>query len=95
VIAALVFLLLAIGNQQVAPIFAKHCVRCHNHELDDGGISFENFDTLRRVVVPGKPDDSALMRAVRWDGDIRMPPGKKLSAREISAIRKWILQGAR
>lgn len=88
-------------DDQVAPIFVKNCLTCHNHELDDAGISFENSATLlqertsgRRAVVPGKPQQSALIRAIRHDGDVQMPPGKKLSAHDIATLTKWIKQGA-
>jgi hypothetical protein len=44
--------------------------------------------------VPGKPDDSRLMRAVRQTGDLKMPPKGQLNRREIEALRVWIEAGA-
>jgi hypothetical protein len=46
------------------------------------------------VIVPGKPDESRLLRAVRRTGDLQMPPEGPLDRREIEALRAWIEQGA-
>lgn len=88
-------------DDQVAPILTKHCLGCHNHELDDGNISFEDRATLLKdrssggaAVIPGKPEDSPLIRAIRHNGDIRMPPGKMLPLRDIKILTEWIRRGA-
>ncbi len=79
----------------------KHCLGCHNHELDDGDISFEDRATLLKdrksggpAVVPGKPEESALVRAIRHNGEVQMPPGQKLSSRDIAILTDWIKRGA-
>lgn len=88
-------------DQRVAPILQKNCIRCHNKELDDGGISFQNRESLVAyrpehgpAVVPGDPEKSALIRAVRHDGDIQMPPGRKLESWDIETLIEWIRMGA-
>ncbi|HAY80579.1 MAG TPA: hypothetical protein DCY79_12300, partial [Planctomycetaceae bacterium] len=45
------------------------------------------------AVIPGKPDQSLLMAAVRYDG-YEMPPDKQLPAAEIALLEKWITIGA-
>jgi cytochrome c551/c552 len=100
-------LLAAAGGQEdyfrehVQPILQKHCLQCHNHELDDGGISFEDRATLLRngpggspAVVPGAPAKSLLVRAIRHQGDIQMPPGEKLAQKDIDRLIRWIKLGA-
>ncbi len=88
-------------RERVEPILRKNCLSCHNHELDDGDISFEDRETLLRdrpkggpAVVPGAPEKSALVRAIRHDGDVQMPPGKKLSQDDIDTLIEWIKRGA-
>ena len=88
-------------DDRVAPILTRNCLGCHNHELDDGSISFENRATLLTertiggaAMIPGKPEESPLIRAIRHNGDIRMPPGKKLSSRDIAILTEWIRRGA-
>ena len=87
-------------DTRVAPIISKRCLGCHNDELDDGSISFQNRDTLLKggnrgpAIIPGDPDNSVLIHAVRQDGELKMPPGGKLSRREIQTLVEWIKVGA-
>jgi hypothetical protein len=107
IIAGALLLLSAASTQsdfftnRVEPILRSHCVKCHNHELDDGDISFEDRATLLRdrpsggaAIVPGAPEKSALVRAIRHNGDKQMPPGAKLPQRDIDTLIKWIRLGA-
>ncbi len=93
----------AVGffDERVAPILTRHCLACHNHELNDGTISFEDRASLlsdrggsRPAIVPGKPQESPLIRAIEHRGDVQMPPGRRLSAREIAILKEWIKRGA-
>ena len=46
------------------------------------------------VVVPGKPDESPLIEAIRYEGDVQMPPKGKLKDDEIAALTEWVKRGA-
>jgi cytochrome c len=46
------------------------------------------------TIVPGKPDESVLIHAVRQDGELKMPPGAKLSLQDIATLTEWIQLGA-
>ena len=46
------------------------------------------------AIVPGKPAGSVLISAVRQDGELKMPPGAKLSELDIAALTEWIARGA-
>ena len=46
------------------------------------------------IVVPGKPDESLLITAVRRTGDLKMPPGTALEPYEIGNLVAWIKMGA-
>src|SRR5262249_20725839 len=46
------------------------------------------------AVVPGHPEQSALIAAVRYDGKIRMPPQGKLPPAAQETLRRWIAAGA-
>jgi mono/diheme cytochrome c family protein len=84
-------------------IFQEHCYHCHKFGVDKakGGIKILNYRllvTVRKVVVPGNPDESGLFKLITsTDDESRMPPaeeGRPLSRREIDTIRQWILEGA-
>lgn len=87
-------------DHRIGPILRAHCLGCHNDQLKDGGISFQNRASLLKggphgpAIVPGYPDRSFLMHAVKQDGEIMMPPGGKLSAADVATLKEWIERGA-
>jgi hypothetical protein len=106
-VSVALLLLVALGqtdarffDTKVAPILRKRCLGCHNNELTDGGISFQNPSTLLKggsrgpAIVPGQPGDSVMIRAIRQQESFSMPPGRKLSAKEVATITKWVQGGA-
>jgi hypothetical protein len=99
VIAATVTLLLAVSpesyfDQRVAPILTKRCLPCHNRELNNANLSFQDPATTRRVIVPGQPDNSMLIQVLKHEGQIQMPPGPPLPKKEIQILREWVRRGA-
>jgi mono/diheme cytochrome c family protein/predicted Ser/Thr protein kinase len=85
---------------QVQAIFEKHCYECHKYDEARGGIKILHHRllvTVRKVVLPGRPEDSELFQLIASDDEEqRMPPPPKarLSAQEIAVIRQWIAEGA-
>lgn len=88
-------------NAQIRPILSN-CFACHGPDekkrsarlrLDVRESAVENG-----TIVPGKPDESELIKRVMAHGDEIMPPpeSKKppLSAKEIALLRRWIEEGA-
>ena len=50
---------------------------------------------LGPAIVPGKPDESRLIRAVRQtDDEVSMPPEGKLTDRQIADLVRWVEMGA-
>ena len=43
--------------------------------------------------MPHAPDESPLIRAVRYLDELKMPPKQKLSAAEIAALERWVAVG--
>jgi hypothetical protein len=89
-------------NFQVRPLLADRCFVCHGPDqnkrkaklrLDVPEVAF-----ARGAVVPGKPDESAVIeRITAENAGYRMPPAKsnlRLSKDEIELIRRWIAEGA-
>jgi hypothetical protein len=46
------------------------------------------------VVVPSKPEESLLIKAVQQTGDLKMPPKEKLKDQEVAELVRWIRSGA-
>lgn len=70
-------------EKRVEPILKKRCLWCH-----------EDTEKLKKNIVPGKPEESRLIRSLRHDGDLQMPPGPKLPDKEIKILTEWVRQGA-
>ncbi len=78
----------------VAPIFKSKCVSCHGTAVKLKDLNLSTEDAALKgsesgpVVVPGKPDESVLLKKIQ-DGS--MPMGKPhLSDKEVETIRAWI-----
>lgn len=88
-------------NKEVLPLLKKRCYSCHSHDSGKakGGLvldsrqGWQKGGGLGAAIVPGAPDDSLLIQAVRHDG-LEMPPDSKLSAKEISILELWVKEGA-
>jgi mono/diheme cytochrome c family protein len=79
-------------------LLRNRCQECHGGNATQGDISVLDHSNLlsKKMVVPGKPDESPLYRVLlETDEDIRMPKGAPaMNPTEIDAIRQWILSGA-
>jgi hypothetical protein len=82
------FLLIGLLSAQTPEAIIKtRCLQCHNNQLDNNGLSFENRDTV-------VPRSGKILAAIQYTGDIKMPPGTKLSAPDIAVLTRWIQGGA-
>jgi len=87
-------------ESKVRPILATQCFACHaDSEL--GGLRLDSRDNVMRggksgpAVIPGDPDQSLLIKAVRQTGELKMPMGGKLRPDEIDALVEWVRGGAK
>jgi mono/diheme cytochrome c family protein len=91
-------------ENHIRPLFAEHCYKCHSASAEKlkGGLGLDTRDGLLKggdsgpAVVPGDPEKSLLIKAVRYtDEDLRMPPkGKKLTETQIEDLVAWVKLGA-
>ncbi len=88
-------------EKDVRPIVKAHCTHCHGEEeKPEGGVDLRlrrfmdrPLDGGGRIVVPGQPQTSELVRIIR-SGE--MPKkGKQVPEAELAIIEKWIAQGAK
>ncbi len=87
--------------RDIFPVFQKHCIVCHSEPLKAGALLLGTHAQVMAggksgpAVVPGKGQDSLLMKAL--DGRVKpqMPQGgAPLDARTLGMIRAWIDAGA-
>lgn len=89
---------------KIRPLLARNCYECHSHESKiKGGLALDSRQGLLAggdtgpAIVPGRPEESLLLKAVRRvDEKLQMPPkaDNRLSAEQIAALEKWIALGA-
>jgi hypothetical protein len=91
-------------QRDVQPILARKCYSCHGPGHAESGLrlhnregAFTETDSGIKVILPGKADDSELLKRVTSnDADTRMPPtGKPLTEKEVTTLRAWINAGAK
>ena len=46
------------------------------------------------AIVPGDPDKSLLIQAVKQSGELKMPKGGHLKPEEIGVLTDWVKMGA-
>ena len=86
-------------ESRVHPILARRCYECHAAETQEGGLRLDGRAFVlagvdgRPAAVPGKPNDSSLVAAVRRRGEIKMPPDDPLPADELETLVAWIKMG--
>ncbi|MCP5560752.1 MAG: DUF1549 domain-containing protein, partial [Verrucomicrobiaceae bacterium] len=88
-------------EKEVRPILVKRCFECHSDTKQKGGLRVDHIGYLKSggdtgpALVPGKPEESALIEAVRYGNeDFQMPPKRKLPDAEIAVLERWIQTGA-
>jgi len=89
---------LSFFESQVRPLLVNHCSDCHSAEAGDpeAGLSFDSradFFAAEGVAVAGKPEESLLVKVVRYDSDQQMPPDGKLPDKAIATIEEWVRRG--
>jgi hypothetical protein len=88
-------------EKNVRPILADNCVSCHSGTQPMGGLRFDPITEIQKgnakgpVIIPGDPEKSRLLRAVRHlPGIASMPPDGKLTDEQIATLTEWVRQGA-
>ena len=81
---------------KVRPVLLARCSSCHGERVQMAQKRFTTRDGMHKsgAVVAGDLAGSSLIRAVRYDGKVKMPPGAKLPEAEIAALEKWVRDGA-
>jgi cytochrome c553/cytochrome c551/c552 len=87
-------------EKEIRPLIAEKCLACHGGKKTYGGLSLTSRAEVLKggengpAVVPGKPAESLLLKAVGHTGDLKMPPKMKLSDKEIAKLMRWVAAGA-
>ncbi|MCE9527066.1 MAG: DUF1549 domain-containing protein [Planctomycetales bacterium] len=87
-------------EKKVRPLLVAKCFECHSDQNEESELRVDSLAELLAggtrgpAIVPGKPAESLLVRAIGHGETLQMPPKKKLSAVEIADLTRWIKEGA-
>ena len=88
-------------ERKVRPLLVENCHKCHGGEKHKGNLQLTSRANLVKggdsgpAIVPGQPDRSLLIKAIRYtDEMLRMPPRSKLADNHIADLTTWIKMGA-
>ncbi len=90
-------------ENKIRPLLADNCYKCHSSQSEKvkGGLLLDSRDGILNggdsgpAIVPGDPEKSLLIKAVRYtDPDLQMPKKSKLAADQIAALEQWVRMGA-
>lgn len=90
-------------EQKVRPLLVTQCYECHSSQSEklNGGLQLDHRNGLLSggdngpAVVPGKPAESLLIKAIHYDeSGMEMPPSGKLKPHEVELLEKWVAMGA-
>ena len=91
----------AAFEQEVLPIFQRHCYECHSHAAGKakGGLVLDSRSGWAKggengpAVTPGNVDESLLISAIRYEA-LEMPPTGRLPPDLIARLERWVAEGA-
>jgi cytochrome c553 len=95
----------AFFESRIRPVLVAKCYSCHSAAAQaagrlKGGLRLDTREALLvggdggPAVEPGKPEESPLLAAIRYDDATRMPPEGRLPADTVAAFERWIADGA-
>ncbi len=90
-------------EKKIRPLLTENCYQCHSTEggKKKGELLLDSRPGMLKggesgpAIVPGKPKESLLLKAVGYENDkLQMPPKGKLPDAAIADLEKWIAMGA-
>ena len=86
-------------ESKVRPLLAAKCFKCHGAKKQNGDLRLDSLGGMLQggesgeAIVPGKPGESLLIEAIRYES-FEMPPSGKLDEPSIAILTKWVTMGA-
>ncbi|MBI2927107.1 MAG: PSD1 domain-containing protein [Verrucomicrobia bacterium] len=90
-------------EEEVRPILEQRCFECHSHQSGKmkNGLTLDSRNGWATggdsgpALVPGEPEKSLLIKAVRrTDPELKMPPKQALTETEVAVLEEWVRRGA-
>src|SRR5580765_1657209 len=85
--------------EKIRPIFTQKCYKCHT-DMPNSHFRVDSREAILEggkrgpAIVPGDPDNSLLIQAVRQTGELKMPKDSRLEEQEVADLIAWVKMGA-
>lgn len=86
-------------EKHIRPVLATRCVKCHGEKKQEGHLRLDSREGMLKggdsgpAIVPGKPDETLIIEAMRYES-FEMPPTGQLSEKTVEPFVEWIAAGA-
>ena len=87
-------------EKKIRPVLVAHCFECHSADSQESGLRVDSLAAMLTggergpAIVPGNPDESLLISAVRHSDTLQMPEKRKLPQSIIDDLAQWVRDGA-
>ncbi len=90
-------------ERKIRPVLVERCYECHSTSAkkSKGGLVLDTRAGVIKggdagpAIIPGDPDKSKLIEAVRYKNrDLQMPPKSPLSPDQVRDLEQWVKLGA-
>ncbi len=87
-------------ESKIRPVLVDKCYACHGPTAKMGGLRVNSVAALLKggqsgpAIIPGEPNQSLLVVALRQTTLLKMPQGGKLKPNEVADIEAWVQMGA-
>ena len=80
-------------ERDIRPLLVANCTACHNQKNRSSGLDLTSRLGFQEGGNRG-PGADWIVKAARHEGDLKMPPGRKLPAADIEKLERWVSAGA-
>src|SRR5688572_10122040 len=89
-------------EEKVRPLLVEHCLDCHGPQKQESGLRLDSRQAVLKggdsgepFAVAGHPEQGLVLKAVRREGDYKMPPNERerLLPADIEILTKWVKPG--
>ena len=87
-------------EKRIHPLLEENCLACHR-ENPQGGLRLDSGAAILLgghsgpSLIPGNPEESLIIQAVRYEDEgLQMPPTGRLSDEAIADLTEWVADGS-
>src|SRR5262245_38642264 len=87
-------------EKQIRPVLSEQCWSCHGPKKQTAGLRLDSRAAMLKggengpAIDEKEPAKSLILKAIRREGELKMPPKTRLPPPAIDAITAWVNRGA-